>query len=149
MSDIDLNLTPQQRLAASRQKLLDAMGYIPMRSNVSGEPMLGLAAEHVTPRRSFSLRLLPERLRESVAAQWALRWWENHPVHDVADLGRPYLQDFAQRHPGKLVAYSAGAGAVLWLAKPWRIVSTAAILSLALKAGAKGMLRAGVKRRLD
>ena len=144
---VDAQPTSHQKLAASRERLLDAMGYIPMRSNLSGQPMLGKAASGPATRRSFSLNSLPARLRESVALQWAGRWWANHPAHDIADLGRPYLQDFAQRHPARLVACSAGAGAALWLIKPWRLVSTAAILSLTLKAGAKGMLKASVKNK--
>ena len=136
------SVSSQQKLADSRQRLLDAMGYVPMVSNISGEPMLGRSAHQPKPKRSFSLSLLPARIRESVAAQWALRWWQNHPVHDIADMGRPYLQDYAQRHPAKLMAVSAGVGAAVWLAKPWRLVSAAAILSLTFKAGAKGLVRA-------
>lgn len=143
------SLSSQQKLADSRQRLLDAMGYVPMVSNISGEPMLGRSASPPAKRRSFSLALLPAQLRESVAAQWAVRWWQNHPVHDIADMGRPYLQDYAQKHPGKLMAYSASAGAVLWLAKPWRLISTAALLSLTLKAGTKGLVRATLNSRQD
>ncbi|RYF78072.1 MAG: hypothetical protein EOO29_20245 [Comamonadaceae bacterium] len=149
MSDIADGLNSHQKLAASRKRLLDAMGYVPMTSNVSGELMLGKDASAQSPRRSFSLSLLPAQLRESTAVQWAQRWWQDHPVHDIADLGRPYLKDYAQQHPAKLVACAAGVGAALWLMKPWRLVSTAAILSLAIKAGARGMLKASITRRLS
>jgi len=143
------SLSSQQKLADSRQRLLDAMGYVPMVSNISGQPMLGRSARPQPSRRSFSLNLLPTQIRESVPARWALRWWQNHPVHDIADIGRPYLQDYAQRHPAKLVAVSAGVGAALWLAKPWRLVSAAAILSLTFKAGARGLVRATLNSRRD
>ncbi|WP_225783303.1 hypothetical protein [Xenophilus sp. Marseille-Q4582] len=140
-------LSPQQKLAQSRQRLLDAMGYVPMVSNISGEPMLGRKQPAPPPRRPMSLAGLPARLRDSTAAQWAARWWSHHPLHDVADLGRPYLQDYAERHPARLMAYSAGVGAVLWLVKPWRLISTAALLSLTLKAGTKGLARAALTRQ--
>ncbi len=142
-------LTAQQKLAESRQRLLDAMGYVPMVSNLSGEPMLGRKAPPPRAKRSFSLSLLPAQLRASVPAQWVQRWWADHPVHDIADMGRPYLQDYARQHPGKLMAYSAGAGAVLWLARPWRLVSTAALLSLTLKAGTKTLAKAALKHKRE
>jgi len=143
------SLNSQQKLSNSRQRLLDAMGYVPMVSNISGEPMLGRSAQPQPRKRWFSLNLLPTQIRESVAAQWALRWWQNHPVHDIADMGRPYLQDYAQRHPAKLMAVSAGVGAAVWLVKPWRLVSAAAILSLTFKAGAKGLVRATLNSRRE
>lgn len=142
-------LSSQQKLAESRQRLLDAMGYVPMVSNLSGEPMLGRKAPPPRAKRSFSLSLLPAQLRASVPAQWVQRWWADHPVHDIADMGRPYLQDYARQHPGKLMAYSAGAGAVLWLARPWRLVSTAALLSLTLKAGTKTLAKAALKHKRE
>lgn len=142
-------LSSQQKLAESRQRLLDAMGYVPMVSNLSGEPMLGRKAPPPRAKRSFSLSLLPAQLRASVPAQWLQRWWADHPVHDIADMGRPYLQDYARQHPGKLMAYSAGAGAVLWLARPWRLVSTAALLSLTLKAGTKTLAKAALKHKRE
>lgn len=141
------SLSSHQKLAHSRQRLLDAMGYVPMVSNISGEAMLGRSARQPAPKRSFSLKLLPTQIRESVATQWALRWWRNHPVHDIVDMGRPFLQDYAQQHPAKLMACSAAVGAALWLAKPWRLMSAAAILSLTFKAGAKGLVRATLNSR--
>lgn len=145
--------TPQQKLADSRQALLDAMGYVPMVSNITGEPMLGRSAAHAKKPRpkmsAASLALLPEQIRDSVALKWLARWWRHHPARDVVDLGRPYLEDFARRHPGQLVAYAAGAGSLLWLTKAWRLAPTAAILSLLLKSGTRSLVKAAVLRGRD
>ena len=138
-------LNSQQKLTQSRERLLDAMGYVPMVSNVSGQPMLGRKMPTQPPAPPPTLAALPARVRDSVAAQWVRRWWVNHPIHEVAEAGRPYLQDYARRHPARLMAYSAGAGAVLLLAKPWRFLPVAALLSLTLKSGGKAMVRAALK----
>ncbi|MDA7416023.1 hypothetical protein PGB34_06555 [Xenophilus arseniciresistens] len=149
MSKSARSLASQTRLAESRQRLLDAMGYVPMVSNITGEPVLGRKAAPEAPRPPLSLGALPGRVRESAAARWMQRWWQHHPARDVVELGRPYLDRYAQKHPGKLVAYAAGAGAALWLAKPWRLLSTAAVLSLTLKAGTRSLVKAAARRELD
>lgn len=148
MSKSVRSLSSQTKLAESRQRLLDAMGYEPMVSNITGEPVLGRKRAPEPERPPLSLRALPERVRESAAARWVQRWWQHHPARDVVDLGRPYLDRYAQKHPGKLVAYAAGAGAVIYLAKPWRLLSTAALLSLTFKAGTKSLVKAAARRDL-
>lgn len=139
-------ISTQQKLANSREKLLDAMGYVPMTSNIDGQPMLGKTA---AARPGHAQRISGQfsaRLAEFAPVRWLQSWWQHHPAHAVVDLGRPYLETYAQRHPGKLVAMSAGVGAVLWLVKPWRLLSTAAIVSLVVKTGAKEAIKAGFRR---
>ncbi|MBO9515881.1 MAG: hypothetical protein J7549_17335 [Variovorax sp.] len=48
------------------------------------------------------------------------RWWSHQPAHEAIERARPAIQDLGRRHPGRLVACGAGAGAALVLLKPWR-----------------------------
>ncbi|MDN4592257.1 hypothetical protein DBA29_27685 [Xenophilus aerolatus] len=54
-------------------------------------------------------------------------------MSSVVELGEPFLQDYAARHPAKLIAYAASAGAILWLVKPWRLLSVATVATLLFK----------------
>jgi hypothetical protein len=60
-------------------------------------------------------------------------WWRHHPAHMAVELGTPMLQSFAQRHPGRLLAGAAVAGAVLMLARPWRLISVTTVLLAVVK----------------
>lgn len=129
-------LTPQQKLALSRAELLEAMGYHePTPSFGEGTPPGGAA---LPPQAGLPSRSAPRRRRSVLA-----RWWSRHPFHSVAELGRPFLEDMAQKQPGKLMAYGAGTGALLMIIKPWKLLSVATLLSLALRTSNLSGLIAG------
>jgi hypothetical protein len=119
-----LPLTPKQKLALSRAELLEAMGYHDMAPSAAAAPQLVSTRE---PRGGTP----PPRptTRRGVLA----RWWSRHPLNSVVDLGRPFLEDMAQRQPGRLMAYGAGTGALLMVVKPWKLLSLATVLSLAFR----------------
>ncbi|MDO5654076.1 MAG: hypothetical protein Q4G39_08230 [Brachymonas sp.] len=50
----------------------------------------------------------------------ARRRWRSHPVHLVADVGRPFLMHQARKRPARLLAIAAVAGAAVVLLKPWK-----------------------------
>jgi hypothetical protein len=60
-------------------------------------------------------------------------WWRHHPAHLAVEVGTPVLQAYAQRHPGRLVAGAAVVGAVLVLARPWRLISVTTVVVALLK----------------
>lgn len=70
------------------------------------------------------------------------RWWERHPLRQVSDIAaevaapaaRSILGSLAERHPLRLVALAAGAGALLVAVRPWRWLPQAALSSMLLSA---------------
>ncbi|SEL09120.1 hypothetical protein SAMN05518845_104413 [Variovorax sp. YR750] len=61
------------------------------------------------------------------------RWWRRHPAHAVGQLARPVLEHYARKEPAKLMAAAAATGALLVLARPWRLLSATAVLAAVLK----------------
>lgn len=60
-------------------------------------------------------------------------WWRYHPAHMVTDLADPLLRGYARRRPVQLLAISAGVGAVLVLARPWKLISIGTLAIALLK----------------
>lgn len=69
-----------------------------------------------------------------------LGWWRQHPLRKAADVAselaepaaRALLAPTAARHPLRLVALAAGAGALLVALRPWRWLPQAALSSALL-----------------
>lgn len=60
-------------------------------------------------------------------------WWRHHPAHAGLEVARPVLASYARRAPVTYLAVAAAAGAALFLARPWRLVSVTGILLGLLK----------------
>jgi hypothetical protein len=60
-------------------------------------------------------------------------WWRYHPAHMAVELVDPLLRGYARRKPVQLLAISAAAGAVLVLARPWKIISVGTLAIALLK----------------
>ncbi|MEY4712968.1 MAG: hypothetical protein RIS88_2418 [Pseudomonadota bacterium] len=83
------------------------------------------------------------------------RYWHGHPARLVVRLAAPLLAHWGRRHPLAFIGIAAAAGALLLLARPWRLISATGLLvaalksphlaSLAMTALASG--RAGLRRR--
>ncbi|WP_432727271.1 hypothetical protein [Variovorax sp. W6] len=69
----------------------------------------------------------------AVGRSVAERWWRRHPAHAVGQLARPMLEHYARKEPAKLMAAAAATGALLVLARPWRLLSATAVLAAVLK----------------
>ncbi|MBK6008598.1 hypothetical protein JJB11_21055 [Ramlibacter ginsenosidimutans] len=64
----------------------------------------------------------------------ALRtWWRYHPAHMAVDLAEPLLQKYAQRKPMQMLGVSFAAGALLMLARPWKLISVTTVIVALLK----------------
>ncbi|WP_295636410.1 hypothetical protein [uncultured Methylibium sp.] len=69
-------------------------------------------------------------------------WWNKHPLKGIAQVAadvaepaaRSLLTPEAERHPLRLVALAAGAGALVIAVRPWRWLPQAALSSLLLGA---------------
>ncbi|MDM0078500.1 hypothetical protein QTH90_29115 [Variovorax sp. J2P1-59] len=119
MNDSFKPLTPKDKLALSRAELLAAMGY----QQIDGPLGTTEAQALPTPHRVSSDRL-----------GFLARWWRRHPASTALELMEPSLSRFAHRHPAKLMAYSACAGGLLVLLKPWRLLSVGAAVALLFRA---------------
>ncbi|MET3498259.1 hypothetical protein [Variovorax boronicumulans] len=122
MTDI---LTPKQRLAASRAALLVAMGYKP----VGTVPRTFEQADERVEKRATVLDRAESRIGRSVVG----RWWRRSHLSTVAEIGHPFLQNYAASHPVKLVAYAAGTGSLIVLVRPWRLLSLGMVAGLLMR----------------
>jgi len=62
----------------------------------------------------------------------ARSWWRNHPAHLGLELATPVLSAFAARKPVQFLGIAAAVGAVVMIARPWRLISvTGLIVALA------------------
>lgn len=73
-------------------------------------------------------------------------WWRSQPAHLALELGQPVFEKYARAHPLKVLALAAGAGAVLALARPWRLISVTGVLVAALKSAQLSSLASDVLR---
>ncbi len=55
-------------------------------------------------------------------------WWHDHPARAGAVLLRTAVEETARRKPLPTIAVAAAAGAALVFIKPWRLVSTTAVM---------------------
>lgn len=137
------SLTPQQRLAISRRALFNQIdstadhGTPPAGSTRStataatySDAAQGASPHHLPRKKRGLLDGLPWL---SVAQSFGARWWRRHPANAMVQLAQPLLQRYARKQPGKLIAIAAGAGAVIMLVKPWRLLSVTALVAAVLK----------------
>lgn len=62
-----------------------------------------------------------------------LDYWNHHPARLVVELATPALASYAQKHPMRYLALAAGAGALVYLARPWRLISLTGLAVAALR----------------
>lgn len=148
-SDERSSLTPQQRLALSRRALVRQLNGDADAANDDAQPRAERDREledeleyafddpsAAAPRRKRHPQN-PRRGRNNVWLSMGRgvveRWWRRHPAHAIGQLARPLLEHYARKEPAKLMAAAAATGAVLVLVKPWRLLSTTAVLAAVLK----------------
>lgn len=122
-------LTPKERLALSRASLLAAMGYRKVATD-TGEQIVRVVKE---PEPAAAAATWSRRVEDKIERSMVGSWWRRSHLSTVTELGRPFLQDYAARHPGKLMAYAAGAGSLIVLVKPWRLLSLGMIVGLVVR----------------
>ena len=60
-------------------------------------------------------------------------WWVRHPANAALTLAKPVFAQYAAVHPGKVVVCGAAVGAVLYVVRPWRMLSVTTIAALVFK----------------
>jgi hypothetical protein len=63
----------------------------------------------------------------------AKAYWQQHPARIGLEIATPALSSYAAKHPMQYLGISAAAGAVLMLARPWRMVSVGGLLLALVK----------------
>lgn len=111
-------LSAQQRLAISRHALV---------SELQGKE------SPPRERRRSAGSMLGGMDWAPMARGMARHWWQRHPVHAAGQLARPVLERYAREQPLKLVAAAAAVGAVVVLARPWKLLSASAIVAAVFK----------------
>lgn len=60
-------------------------------------------------------------------------WWRRHPASMALELATPSLASFARRHPFQFLGGAAVLGAVVLVARPWKLISVTGVLVAVLK----------------
>jgi len=138
-----MSLTPQLRLAASRRAIVQSMNRdrdeqesddMPDSSSsrgVDGEPETFEGGNNSTRSarpHSSGLKGVWRSVRRASSA-----WWRSHPAHLAVDVCHPMFEKYARENPLKLVGVAAAVGAVVVIAKPWRLISITGVLVAAMR----------------
>ena len=108
------------RMARSRQAIIDHVRHTRHGSPQPGEA--GGAAQGEVPQGRW------EGVKSAIG-----EWWKHHPVRMGLDVAQPVVIALAGRHPMRLLALSAAAGAFLVLMRPWRLISVTGLLMAAIR----------------
>lgn len=60
-------------------------------------------------------------------------WWRHHPAHLALELATPAISSYARRKPAQFLGIAAATGAVILIARPWKLVSATGLIALVLK----------------
>jgi hypothetical protein len=134
MLDRATEISVKSRLEASRTALLLEMG-IATSTLAPNHGLRALPAHGLTAKPP-----LPSSVQRSPSSLWrflglkALRvWWAKHPAHSAVQVARPMLQPYAKKHPGHLIAGGMALGSVLYVLRPWRLLSLSTLTIWALR----------------
>ena len=86
------------------------------------------AAEAGPRARSFGGPIWGPLLRNGASI-----WWRHHPAHAAFQVADSALSHVASRKPYLMLGLAAGAGALVMLIRPWRLVSITGLLLAAFK----------------
>lgn len=118
-------VSPQQRLAASRQALIRDM----TRDN----------PEPGTPEHEEAYADITESGIDASAGSWELikqvarSWWQSHPANLALDVAKPMMQTYAQEKPFNVLGIAAATGAAIVVLRPWRLISLTGVALALLK----------------
>ena len=137
-----MNLTPQQRLATSRRAIVQSMNQDRRehRNDGGDKTFEDEANKHRLARqRPSGLNGLWRMVRRAASA-----WWQSHPAHLAMDVAHPMIEKYAQANPLKLLGLAAAVGAVVVIAKPWRLISVTGLVVAAFRSTQMSNLIASV-----
>ena len=120
----------KQRLAASRSQLMRHMSGDPRGTSAGKLKLNGVSGDTRDTNTS--------RLNGGLGIWYLIkiglsRWWRHHPANLAVAVATPLLHRYAERKPFQLIAIAAGTGAVLVIAKPWRLISVGSLALATIK----------------
>lgn len=127
-----------KRLAQSRLAILEHLHRkeTSSRPGRASKPRVSAADEDATELEAEESRVADATLRGGRldGLRYALgTWWRHHPAHMAVELAEPLLSRYAQRKPLQFLGIAAAAGAVVVLARPWKLISATGLLVALLK----------------
>ena len=63
----------------------------------------------------------------------ARTWWRHHPAQMAVEMASPALASVLRKHPFPVLALSVGAGALLVVTRPWRLISVTTLVVAIVK----------------
>jgi hypothetical protein len=60
-------------------------------------------------------------------------WWRHHPAHMAVEIATPILSTYGRRSPLVFLGISAAAGALVIVARPWKLISATGLVMALLK----------------
>ncbi len=63
----------------------------------------------------------------------AVAWWRSHPARLGVELATPVLSGYAARKPAQFLGIAAAVGAIVMVARPWRLISVTGLIVALLK----------------
>jgi hypothetical protein len=63
----------------------------------------------------------------------ARTWWHDHPAHMGLELATPALSAYARKKPLQFLGIAAAVGAMVVIARPWRLISITGLLVAIVK----------------
>jgi hypothetical protein len=113
------------RLARSRLAILDQL------RNREHRPQGGKSER----RREAAAHETPEGEPDGGENGWfgplrraASAWWRHHPAHLGLELAAPVLSAYAGKKPLQFLGIAAAVGALVMIARPWRLISVTGLL---------------------
>jgi hypothetical protein len=120
-------LTPTERLAASRKALVRYMNHEEDRDGAGSDGPSGDGLEGFGDPPDDGGTWATIRHAAKV-------WWQHHPAQLALSLAKPALGRYAEEKPLQLLGIAAGIGAAAVVIRPWRLISITGLLFAALKA---------------
>lgn len=146
-----MNLTPLQRLAASRRAIVQTMNRDRREHNYGDGPDGASAQPADAEDDPYASASRANRTHSSgLNGLWrfvrrtASTWWRSHPACLAVDVVHPMVEKYTQANPLKLIGLAAAVGAAVVIAKPWRLISITGVLVAALRSTQMSSLIASV-----
>lgn len=120
------DLTPQQRLTASRNAIVRYMNHEEgsERNSANHSGSDGMEGYGEPPPRAGSWSAIKHTARV---------WWQHHPAQLLLSLAKPALGRYAEEKPLQLLGIAAGVGAAAVVFRPWRLISVTGLVFAAIK----------------
>lgn len=118
-----MSSTDTPNLAQTRSELLNYLAQTERTESASTDRRQTRRAAHADASSSS-----PGFAWSSLLEAGLLSWWHDHPARAGACLLKSATEEYARKKPLQVVTIAAVAGAAVVLLKPWRLVSTTALM---------------------